>query len=164
VEIRDGRSKCEQHDSRCRKAPRRREPKPPARPRLRLADYLKAKIGLRRRPRRNLCACIAEFSELVSALGAGRQMPFEYSAIGRIDFAVQKRNEQFLVLTHIDVALPDRSPGFSKCAFHARFAELLPQHREPLIQAGFYRTQRTIEEIGDLLEGQAVILLEDDRG
>src|SRR5688572_11658013 len=42
--------------------------------------------------------------------------------------------------------------------------QLLPQHAEPLIQTCFHRAERAIEEIGDLLKRQAVVLLQDDGG
>src|SRR5687767_5879700 len=52
----------------------------------------------------------------------------------------------------------------SEYAFDSGMGQVLPEHAEPLIQARLHGTERTVEEIGDLLERQAVVLLQDDCG
>src|SRR5215212_5684573 len=56
------------------------------------------------------------------------------------------------------------SPGLLvECAFDTGFAQLLSKHGEPLVQPRLHSTQRTVQKISDLLERQAVVLLQDNR-
>src|SRR4029079_3138935 len=90
-------------------------------------------------------------------------MALEASLRDRIDLVIQKPDKQFLAIAHMHIASPGQATrSFSKRALDASFAKLLSEHRESLIQTGFYRTQRAVQQISDFLECKPVVLLEND--